>query len=43
MEAGSLDFFLQAFNIDLYSYLFDDAYAIWLHEKELKPTKKIRF
>lgn len=40
MEAGSLDFFLQAFNIDLYSYLFDDAYAIWLHEKELKPTKK---
>lgn len=40
MEAGSLDFFLQTFNIDLYSYLFDDAYAIWLHEKGFKPTKK---
>lgn len=39
-EAGSFEFFLTTFNLDLYNYLFNDDYAIWLHEKDLKPNKK---
>lgn len=39
-EVGDLQFFLNIFNLDLYNYLFNDNYIIWLHDKEFKTNKK---
>lgn len=40
IEAGNLNIFLKTFNINLYDYLFNDDYVIWLHDKEFKVNKK---
>jgi len=39
-EVGNLDLFLSTFKLDLYDYLFDDNYVIWLHNKEFKVNDK---
>ena len=40
IKTGSLKFFLDTFNLDLYNYLFDDNYIIWLHNKQFKASRK---
>lgn len=40
IQESSLNVFLDAFNISLYEYLFNDNYIIWLHNKEFKVNTK---